>query len=86
MKFLLEKDISFSSSHWNISSISRCFDGKHHQLKFVLISGFMIRVEGVSDRLKVERGSSSATYVTMGNYHQNPDKFFSSRVRTLNIS
>jgi len=72
MKILLEKDISFSSSHCNISSISRCFDGKHHQLKFLLISGFMILDEGVSVCLKAERGSSSATYVTSGKLPSEP--------------
>ena len=40
-----------------------CIDGKHSQLKFLLISGYMILVESVSDCLKMERGSSSSTYV-----------------------
>jgi len=66
------KSISFSSSYWNFCNTYGCIDGKHLQLKFVLISGFMIPVEGVSDRLKVERGSSSATYVTSGKLLSEP--------------
>jgi hypothetical protein len=46
--------------------------------------------EGVSDWLKMERGSSSATYVASGKLHpikyQTTDKLFSSLVRILNIS
>jgi len=63
MTILLEKSISFSSSHWNFCNTFGCIDGKNRQLKFLVISGFMILVVGVSDCLKVERGNSSATYV-----------------------
>jgi hypothetical protein len=63
MKILPEKGISFSSSHWNFSSTLICIGGKHNQLKFFLIPEYTILVEGVSDCLMMERGSSSATYV-----------------------
>jgi len=63
MKILPEKVISFSSSHWNFCSTLVCIDGKHIQLKFLLLCEHMILVEGVSDCLMMERGSSSATYV-----------------------
>jgi hypothetical protein len=50
----------------------------------------MVVVEGVSDCLEMERGSSSATYVAGGKLHpikyHNNGNFFSSRMRTLNIS
>ena len=89
MKVLRKKAFRFSEET-GFSATFVCIDWKHYQLKFLLISGHMILVEGLSDSLKMKRGKSSATYVSSRKIHSkkyhNTDKLFNSRVRTLNIS
>ena len=69
MKIHSEKGISFSCSQWNFCSNSGCTEGKHRQLKFLLISGYIILVEGVTDCLEMERRSSYTTYVASKKLH-----------------
>ena len=85
-KFFQKKVFRFLPATWNFSSTLICIDGKHNQLQFLLISEYMILVEGVSDCLMMERGSSSATYVAGRKLLSEHWQLFSSRVRTLNIS
>jgi len=62
MKILPGIFISFSSDHWNFCSNFGCIDRKHRQLKFLLMSGYMILVDVVSDCLKMKRVISCAAY------------------------